>query len=222
MPFTIRTAVATIENLASALEEEKDRLTDLDSAVGDADHGINMNRGIRRALEKVHANSYSNFGLFFRDVAMSVMGWVGGSAGPLYAAFFMHLGKNLAQASEVSAAQLADAMQSGLEGVALLGQSARGDKTMLDTLFPAVEALQGGISSGEAEAWKRAVEAAREGMLSTAAMRARRGRSSNLAGRSIGHQDPGATSAFLLIKAFGDACVRNRQDDCADPPARPR
>ena len=206
MAFTLGTARVALEKLAVLIEEKKEYLTDLDSAIGDADHGTNMNRGFKKAMEKMGGKEYSDFAEIFRDVAMTLMSAVGGSAGPLYGTFFMKTGQALTGKNEATAEEFANAMQEGLNGIMTLGKSAPGDKTMVDALSPAIEALRSNPADDGA-AWTAAANAAEEGMKATIPMQARRGRSSYLGERSIGHQDPGATSSWYLVSCFKDALV---------------
>ena len=207
MPFDVKMAISALKKFNSLIEEKKEFLTDLDAAIGDADHGINMNRGMKRVIEKLEAKEkeYTNFGALYRDVAMTIMSVVGGSAGPLYGTFFMIMGQKLSDMDEASADELADAMQEGLGGVMSLGKSAVGDKTMVDTLAPAIKTFRDNAGTDEQDAWEACVRAAELGMKDTMPMLARRGRSSYQGERSIGHQDPGATSAFYFISCLRDA-----------------
>jgi dihydroxyacetone kinase-like protein len=204
MAFTVKMAIAAMEKFNAVIEEKKEYLTDLDSAIGDADHGINMNRGMKRIMEKMRDKEYADFGGLFRDVAMTIMSAVGGSAGPLYGTFFMKFGQKLGAKSEASAGEIADAMSEGLAGIMSLGKSAPGDKTMIDALEPALRALKENAGD-EAAAWNKAAAEAEKGVEATVPMLARRGRSSYLGERSIGHQDPGATSSLYLLSCFRDA-----------------
>jgi dihydroxyacetone kinase-like protein len=197
-----------LEEFSSVIEENKEYLTDLDSAIGDADHGINMNRGMKRIMEKIQDKEYSDFGGIFRDAAMTIMSVVGGSAGPLYGTFFMKLGQKLGGAGEVTVAEFAGAMQEGLNGLMSLGKSTVGDKTMVDAIDPAIKALQS-TEGGDEAAWNAAVAEAERGMKATIPMQARRGRSSYLGERSIGHQDPGATSSYYLFVCLRNAGLEN-------------
>ncbi|MDR3321945.1 MAG: dihydroxyacetone kinase subunit L [Synergistaceae bacterium] len=207
MAFTIEMARLALEKFNAVIEDKKEYLTNLDSAIGDADHGINMNRGMKRVMEKIHDKEYGDFGGLFRDVAMTIMSAVGGSAGPLYGTFFMKAGQKLTGKSTASAEEFADAMQEGLGGIMALGKSQAGDKTMVDALAPAIGALRNGAAGCDAAAWKDAASAAEKGMADTVPMLAKRGRSSYLGERSIGHQDPGATSVSYLISSFSNACA---------------
>ena len=203
MAFTIKAAHIALEKLTSLLEEKKEYLTDLDSAIGDADHGINMNRGFKKVMEKIQGKEYADFAGIFRDVAMTLMSAVGGSAGPLYGTFFMKTGQALAGKNEATVEEFANAMQEGLNGIMTLGKSAPGDKTMVDALLPAIDALKNNHEN-ERAAWTSAADAAEDGMKATIPLLAKRGRSSYLGERSIGHQDPGATSSWYLISCFRD------------------
>jgi dihydroxyacetone kinase-like protein len=205
MAFTVKMAIAAMEKFNAVIEEKKEYLTDLDSAIGDADHGINMNRGMKRIVEKMRGKEYTDFGGVFRDVAMTIMSVVGGSAGPLYGTFFMKFGQKLGTKSEASISEIADAIEEGLAGIMSLGKSSPGDKTMVDSLEPAVRALKENAGNGDEIAWNQSVAEAEKGVEATIPMLAKRGRSSYLGERSIGHQDPGATSSLYLITCFRDA-----------------
>ncbi|MDR3332356.1 MAG: dihydroxyacetone kinase subunit L [Synergistaceae bacterium] len=207
MAFTLEMARDAINRYNAILEEKRDYLTDLDTVIGDADHGINMSRGLRRAAEKIAAKEFLDFGGFFREVAVTVMSAVGGSAGPLYGTFFMKMGQNLTSRREASIAELADAMAEGLSGIMALGKSAPGDKTMIEALDPAIQALKKFSEDGDSAAWNMAVKAAEAGMKDTIPMRSKRGRSSYLGERSMGCQDPGATSSYYMIACMRDASL---------------
>jgi len=197
--------MAAFEKLDALIEEKKDFLTNLDAAIGDSDHGINMKRGTRRILEKMRDKDYEDCGELLRDVAMTFMSVVGGNVGPLYATFFMKVGQKLETAAEISTEELADAMLEGLAGIMSLGKSSVGDKTMVDVMDPAINAFKENASQGGEIAWNSAVAAAEKGMESTIPLMSNRGRSSALGERSIGHQDPGATSSYYLISSLRDA-----------------
>lgn len=205
MSFTLEMARDALHKMNVAVEKKREYLTELDSAIGDADHGTNMSRGMNRSIEKIDSKEYTDFGGLFRDVAMTIMSAVGGSAGPLYGTFFMKLGQKLSGKREASVTEVAEAMSDGLSGIMTLGKSQPGDKTMVDALSPAIEALLQNAGKGDVAAWDQAAAAAEAGMKGTIPMLARRGRSSYLGERSIGHQDPGATSSFYMIGCFRDA-----------------
>jgi dihydroxyacetone kinase-like protein len=178
-------------------------LTELDSAIGDADHGTNMERGFQEVLLKLPGFADQDIGAICKAVGMTLVSTVGGASGPLYGTFFLQMGAAAAGKRELSLADWAAALEAGVEGIHRRGKANPGDKTMLDSLLPAVAALQEAISRGAtlAEALAGSEQAARQGMLDTIPLVARKGRASYLGERSAGHQDPGATSAHLLVEA---------------------
>ena len=187
---------------AAAIEENKDHLTRLDSAIGDADHGINMDRGMKAVIAKIGADQPSGVDELFKSVGMTLVSSVGGASGPLYGTLFLRFGMACGESDSLSAADLAKAFRSGLDGVVARGKAEAGDKTMFDSLDPAIEALEAVLSEGGqlAPALEAAAVAAEAGRDATIPMLARKGRASYLVERSIGHQDPGATSAALLMR----------------------
>ncbi|MGW7821151.1 dihydroxyacetone kinase subunit DhaL [Streptomyces puniciscabiei] len=187
---------------AASVEREAERLTALDSAIGDADHGSNLQRGftaVRAALEKEATDTP---GAVLVLAGRQLISTVGGAAGPLYGTLLRRTGKALGDAAEVGEEQLAEALRAGVDGVMALGGAAPGDKTMIDALVPAVDALGDGFAAARA--------AAEEGAVATIPLQARKGRASYLGERSIGHQDPGATSSALLIAALEEAAGGGR------------
>ncbi|MEU2260736.1 dihydroxyacetone kinase subunit DhaL [Streptomyces sp. NPDC019645] len=183
--------------LAEAVDREAGRLTELDAAIGDADHGTNLQRGftaVKAALEK---DAPATPGAVLMLTGRQLISTVGGASGPLYGTLLRRAGKALGDEPEVSRAQLAEALRAGIAAVAQLGGAKPGDKTMLDALEPAATALD--------ESFAAAREAADEGAAATVPMLARKGRASYLGERSIGHQDPGATSSALLIGTLEEA-----------------
>ncbi|AZM87788.1 dihydroxyacetone kinase subunit DhaL [Streptomyces sp. W1SF4] len=186
-----------LEAAAAAVEREADRLTELDSPIGDADHGANLLRGftaVRTAL--AGADPADAPGALLQLAGRTLISTVGGASGPLYGTLLRRTGKELGEASEVSDEELRAALDAGVDAVARLGGAAPGDKTMLDALVPGVAAL--GTS------YRAAGDAAEGGALATVPILARKGRASYLGERSVGHQDPGATSAALLLGALAD------------------
>ncbi|MEU2129433.1 dihydroxyacetone kinase subunit DhaL [Streptomyces sp. NPDC018352] len=179
---------------AAEVSREADHLTDLDSAIGDADHGSNMQRGFAAVTAVLGEESPKTPGAVLMLAGRQLISTVGGASGPLYGTLLRRTGKALGDAPAVTPEQLAQALGVGVAAVAQLGGAQAGDKTMLDALLPAAEAL--GTSFGAAR------EAAEAGALATVPMQARKGRASYLGERSIGHQDPGATSSALLIAAL--------------------
>jgi dihydroxyacetone kinase-like protein len=198
---------AWLERYAAILQAEKEYLTALDSAIGDADHGINMDRGFQAVLGKLGGLAEPDVGTLFRTVGMTLVSTVGGAAGPLYGTFFLQLGGATAGRTEITLADLLAALEAGLAGIVRLGKAEPGDKTMLDALLPARDALRDAVAAGlpATEALARAAAAAEVGMRATIPLVARKGRASYLGERSAGHQDPGATSSFYLFKAAVDA-----------------
>lgn len=193
---------------ADRVDENEPYLTDLDAAIGDADHGVNMQRGMDAVRERLGpgAETPTTVTDLMRAVGMVLISSIGGAAGPLYGAFFLRSAQQGSQAAYVDAAELARMFRSGLEGVKRRGQAKVSDKTMIDTLEPAVEAFEQAIATGAnvAAAWDQARQAAESGMNSTINLQALKGRASYLGPRSVGHQDPGATSAYFLIQAAAE------------------
>jgi dihydroxyacetone kinase-like protein len=183
--------------------EHRQELVRLDTAIGDGDHGTNMDRGMRKAIEKLDSTEQADPGAVLKTVAMALISSVGGAAGPLYGTLFLQMGNALAGQAEVELPAYAAAWRKALEGVQARGKAQPGDKTMLDALIPAVEALEG---AGDLDGGLRAaVQAAEEGMKATTPLIARKGRASYLGERSKDHQDPGATSTYYLFKSAAEA-----------------
>ncbi|TJZ44051.1 dihydroxyacetone kinase subunit L [Streptomyces piniterrae] len=185
---------------SAAVDREADHLTELDSAIGDADHGSNMQRGFAAVAKVLETEPPATPGAVLIAAGRQLISTVGGASGPLYGTLLRRSGKALGEASEVTADQLREGLRAGVDAVAQLGGSAPGDKTMLDALYPAVEALAGASGSFDA-----AADAAQKGALATVPLQARKGRASYLGERSVGHQDPGATSSALLFAALAEA-----------------
>jgi dihydroxyacetone kinase-like protein len=199
-----------IRAYAAAIAEHRAELVKLDTAIGDGDHGTNMDRGMRKAVEKLDGTSGEDIGALLKAVGMALVSSVGGAAGPLYGTLFLQMGMASAGREELDLAGWTAALEAGVKGVQARGKAEPGDKTMVDALVPALEALRvaGGQGSGLADALRRSADAAEEGMRATIPLEARRGRASYLGPRSVGHQDPGATSTQLLLEVaagtFGD------------------
>lgn len=192
-----------IELFAEAMAEHRQELVRLDTAIGDGDHGTNMDRGMQKAVEKLRAEPQPDPGAVLKTVAMTLISTVGGAAGPLYGTLFLQLGGGLTDHPEGDIKAYAAAWRRALDGVQARGKAELGDKTMIDALTPAVEALE---RASELDAGLRAAaDAAREGMLATVPLVARKGRASYLAERSAGHQDPGATSTNYLFETAAEA-----------------
>lgn len=181
---------------ATSVDREAERLTALDSPIGDADHGSNLQRGFTAVAATLETEAPDTPGAVLTLAGRRLISTVGGASGPLYGTLLRRTGKALGEADEVSEEQLAEALRAGVEAVMTLGGAAPGDKTMIDTLVPAVDALGAGFAAART--------AAEQGALATTPLQARKGRASYLGERSIGHQDPGATSAALLIAALAE------------------
>jgi phosphoenolpyruvate---glycerone phosphotransferase subunit DhaL len=194
-----------MKRFAAEVAENRAYLTKLDGAIGDGDHGTNMDRGMKKALEKLEATDGDDIGASLKTVGMALVSSVGGAAGPLYGTLFLQMGQSAAGKSELDLAGFTDALDAGVQGVIRRGKAEPGDKTMLDALGPALEALRGAGDDDVAGALSQAADAARQGMESTVPMVARKGRASYLGERSAGHQDPGATSSHLLLKTAAEA-----------------
>jgi dihydroxyacetone kinase-like protein len=194
---------AWVRAFAERVAEHRTELTELDSAIGDADHGINMDRGMRTVLDKLDATPPSAADELFKTVGLSLVSSVGGASGPLYGTLFLRFGATCGAVTELGPHDFAKALRAGVEGLVARGRPELGDKTMYDALHPALAALDAAIEDGEGlgVALERAREAAAGGRDATIPMVARKGRASYLGERSAGHQDPGATSAALLLDA---------------------
>jgi dihydroxyacetone kinase-like protein len=192
-----------MHRFAASMQEHREELVRLDTAIGDGDHGTNMDRGMRKALEKLDAEEQADAGMVLKTVAMALVSSVGGAAGPLYGTLFLQMGNALPGEQEVGLEEYAAAWRKGVEGVQARGKAVPQDKTMLDALLPAVEALEraSDLDSG----LRAAAEAAERGMQATIPLIARKGRASYLGERSQDHQDPGATSTYYLCQTAADA-----------------
>ncbi len=253
--ITTEAIAAWLRAFAAVAAENREYLTELDAAIGDGDHGINMDRGMRAVATKLGdgesangaevsasgagsatgaagaATAAADIGALLKTVGMTLVSTVGGAAGPLYGTFFLQLGKAAGNAAELDLLLWAAAIRAGVEGVQMRGKAAPGDKTMVDALLPAAAALDEAAAAGRAlgDALRAAADAAEQGMLATVPLVAHKGRASYLGARSAGHQDPGATSSWLLFKAAADtlaggsAAVRDIgvQADAAGPTGSP-
>ena len=198
--------LAWVQAVAAAIEKNRDYLTQLDAAIGDADHGANMDRGFKAVVSRLGTVSDKDIGTILKTVGMTLMSTVGGAGGPLYGTFFVQAGLATAGKMELTAADWASVLEAGIQGVVNRGKAQVGDKTMVDTLVPALQALKEALGNGASlsEALARSAEAAERGMKMTIPLIAKKGRASYLGERSAGHQDPGATSSFLMIKAAAE------------------
>ncbi|MBV9940734.1 MAG: dihydroxyacetone kinase subunit L [Solirubrobacterales bacterium] len=192
-----------MRRFAGEMAEHRQELVALDTAIGDGDHGTNMNRGMTKALEKLDGAEQAASGAVLKTVAMALVSSVGGAAGPLYGTLFLQMGTALTGVQEVGLSAYATAWRKALQGVQARGKAEPGDKTMVDALIPAVEALES--ASDLNGGLRAAAQAAEEGMKATTPLIARKGRASYLGERSKDHQDPGATSTYYLFKSAAEA-----------------
>ena len=197
------TVVDWMQRFAAAMAEHRQELVALDTAIGDGDHGTNMDRGMRKALEKLEGQEQADAGAVLKTVAMALISNVGGAAGPLYGTLFLQMGGALDGETEVDLPAYAAAWRKGLDGVQARGKAEPGDKTMIDALIPGVAALE--AASDLDGGLRDAAQAAEDGMTATTPMIARKGRASYLGERSKDHQDPGATSTYYLFKSAAEA-----------------
>jgi len=205
--ITPENALAWIHRYADHVAQQKDFLTQLDAAIGDADHGANMHRGFQAVLKKFPEMQDKDLGTIFKTVAMTLISTVGGASGALYGTFFLQASTVATGKTEVSPLEFVGILEKGLAGIVLRGKAAIGDKTMIDALQPAIKALRQDLENGSSlpEAMAKALEAAQNGAKSTIPLVAKKGRASYLGERSADHQDPGATSTALLFQALAEA-----------------
>ncbi|MFL6052956.1 MAG: dihydroxyacetone kinase subunit DhaL [Actinoallomurus sp.] len=192
-----------IERFAELVAADADRLTRLDAAIGDGDHGTNLNRGLRAAVEALEPGLPP--GKVLMTAGRALVSRTGGASGPLYGGALRRAGKALDGAADVDAAALGAALRAALDAVRELGKAVEGDKTMVDALAPAVAAYEAAVTDGVAAAAQAALAAAEKGSEATVPLQARKGRASYLGPRSVGHQDPGAASTVLLFRALAEA-----------------
>lgn len=200
MRITAEHVIRFIEGVAALVKDKRAYLTELDSAIGDADHGINLDRGFSAVVAKLPTIADKDVGTILKTTGMTLVSTVGGASGPLYGTAFLRASMVLADRYEFSEDELVAALEAALEGIMMRGKAQRGEKTMIDSLAPGIDALKAARAAGvePIEALRQAVAAAEAGMRATIPMLATKGRASYLGERSIGHQDPGATSAYLM------------------------
>ena len=209
MTETISTTqmLRALESMCDTIEDEKEYLSELDGAIGDGDHGVNMAKCFREVKKKLVASSAEDVGTLFKDAGMVVLNSVGGAMGALYGTFFLKLSQASAGKSEVNLSDLVAMFQTGEQGILDIGKANLGDKTLVDTLSPAVRAIEAAEKEGKtlAEALADFEQAAKHGMESTTDMLAQMGRASRLGERTIGHQDAGATSCYFILRSLASA-----------------
>ncbi|WGL91798.1 dihydroxyacetone kinase subunit DhaL [Serratia marcescens] len=206
MALTKQQVVDWLMRCGEVFSRERDFLTQLDTEIGDADHGLNMNRGFNKVVEKLPSVADKDIGFILKNTGMTLLSSVGGASGPLFGTFFIRAAQAANAKQSLDLPELHQMMQEGVEGVVMRGKAEPGDKTMCDVWCPVVESL--GQSAQQnlsvAEALQRAADSAERAVESTITMQARKGRASYLGERSIGHQDPGATSVMLMMKTLAE------------------
>ncbi len=193
-----------LQAVAIALEHNKDYLIELDAAIGDADHGINMNRGFQKVVSQLPSVAEKDIGSILKTVSMTLISTVGGASGPLYGTMFLRSSTAVAGKSELTDEDMVALLEAAVDGIIQRGKANLGDKTMLDALWPASDAFKQAVANGAStqEALQHAVAAAEQGMKDTIPLVAKKGRASYLGDRSANHQDPGATSTYLILKTL--------------------
>ncbi|AEM79371.1 dihydroxyacetone kinase DhaL subunit [Thermoanaerobacter thermohydrosulfuricus] len=207
MVITKNDVLKIVDKIVEVIKENKEYLTELDAAIGDADHGINLDRGFDAVKQKLTTlPETTDIGTILKTIGMTLVSTVGGASGPLYGTAFMRAGQVVQGKNELSEEDIVKIFEAALDGIKQRGKAEAGDKTMIDSIEPAYKALKDSLENNIAlpEALNRAANAAKEGMEYTKNISARKGRASYLGERSIGHLDPGATSAYLMIKSFSD------------------
>ena len=209
MPITTEDIVRWINQVAAVLHENRDYLTQLDSPIGDADHGINMDRGFKAVAEKLPTVANMDIGSILKTVGTTLVSTVGGASGPLYGTAFLRAGMATAGKNELYEADVVTMLEAALEGIKARGKAQPGEKTMVDALTPALAAMKEAEQQnrGMSQLLRRGSDAAEAGVKATIPLLATKGRASYLGERSIGHQDPGATSSWLMLKALADTCT---------------
>ena len=206
MPITTEDTVRWIRQVARVLNEQRNFLTQLDSPIGDADHGINLDRGFQAVMEKLPSVAEMDIGSILKTVGTTLVSTVGGASGPLYGTAFLRAGMASSGKYELYEADVVHLLEAALEGIKARGKARPGEKTMVDALAPALLAAKEAVAQNLdiAHILLYTSEAAEEGMKATIPLLATKGRASYLGERSIGHQDPGATSSWLILKALAD------------------
>ena len=192
-----------LQIFATEIEQNKEYLTELDATIGDADHGINMDRGFKKVASQLPSVADKDISTILKTVSMTLISTVGGASGPLYGTFFLRASTAVAGKEELTSENLFKLLQAGLEGVIQRGKAQLGDKTMVDVLYPVVNSFQHVDNNQNiVETMQQVVSIAEQAMKDTIPMLAKKGRASYLGDRSIGHQDPGATSTYLMLKSL--------------------
>jgi dihydroxyacetone kinase-like protein len=197
---------AIIEGMAKKIEAEKEYLTELDNEIGDGDHGINLARGFEAVEKKLPSLAGGDIGALLKGVGMQLVSTVGGASGPLYGTAFMKAGMACKGLTEIDGPAFVKAMEAAVDGIKMRGKATEGEKTMLDALCPALKVMQDDVTAGKSlkEALQDAAQAAEKGVEYTKTIIATKGRASYLGERSLGHQDPGATSSLYLLQVLAE------------------
>lgn len=197
---------AIVEGMAKKIEAEKEYLTELDNEIGDGDHGINLARGFEAVEKKLPSLAGGDIGVLLKGVGMQLVSTVGGASGPLYGTAFMKAGMACKGLTEIDGPAFVKAMEAAVDGIKMRGKATEGEKTMLDALCPALKVLQDDVTAGKSlkEALQDAAQAAEKGVEYTKTIIATKGRASYLGERSLGHQDPGATSSLYLLQVLAE------------------
>jgi dihydroxyacetone kinase-like protein len=204
--ITTTTIEAWLQRTAAVLDENKSYLTELDAAIGDADHGVNLARGFNAVVQKLAAQPGQSLSALFKSAGMTLMSSVGGASGMLYGNFFLKAAAVAGDRTALTDAELLAVLAAGRDGIVQRGRAELGDKTMIDAWTPALAALEAALQAGAAapSALAACAAAAEAGMRATIPLQARKGRASYLGERSIGHQDPGATSSYLILRTLAE------------------
>lgn len=208
-----KTIIDIIHALSSQIDHEKDFLTELDNVIGDGDHGINMARGFKAVDEKLNTLNTEDIGVILKTVGMTLVSTVGGASGPLYGTAFMKAGMNMGEKNQMSLDDFLNCLDVAIEGVKMRGKSVQGEKTMLDAMIPALSAMQEAAEQGldTVTVLQKGTEAAQQGVAYTKTIIATKGRASYLGERSIGHQDPGATSFTCMLETIYHYVTKQHQ-----------
>ena len=215
MSLTVDATIDWLRRFGRSVDDNEQLLTDLDAAIGDADHGSNLRRGMLAVVEQLETEPASSIGVALRAAGMTLIGTVGGASGVLYGTLLLRMATTVGDRATASTPEVINALREGLEGVRARGRADLGDKTMVDVLAPAIDALDAAVASGAslADAASTAAIAAQAARDATTELVARKGRASYLGDRSAGHVDPGAASTALLFAALAGALAETATVD---------
>jgi len=210
MNFTKEMSIQWLEKATELIKENKDYLTELDAAIGDADHGLNMDRGFSKVMEKMSSTEMNDCSDVFKNTAMTLISSVGGASGPLYGSFFLKASMACKGKSELNITDFVSTLEAAVKGVTDRGRAQIGDKTMIDVWSPVITALKEGNETDLVELMHKALKVAENAKEATRDLLAKKGRASYLGERSIGHLDPGAVSSTLIIEALDTIIDKNK------------